>query len=152
MTQKPSKPLGSEDISAVEFVKEMLKGDPTYGINFDRIQWDFEKKQYVIVEFLLCDEKQFPRGITPYTSHPNRYFDQNAQKFISLWRMAQDLNARLYLVNYSKKGTQFEDQVLAMTVKNVNEKEDPPVVTEDTKLKRSEFSDWFRDLNRKGSR
>lgn len=152
MTEKPSKPLGSEDVSAVEFVKELLQGDVTYGINFDRIQWNSEEEKYVIVEFLLCDEQQFPRGITPYTSHPNRYFYKNAQKFISLWGLAKDLKAKLYLVNYSKKGTEFGNQVLLMEVLDVDEKRAPPVTTKDTKFTRDEFSDWFRKLNRKGSR
>ena len=80
-----SKPLGYDDTSAFEFVKEILAGDPTYAINFDRIQWDSDYGGYVIVEFLLCDEKQFERGITPYTSHPNRYFDIHTSHN-SFWR------------------------------------------------------------------
>jgi len=143
--------LGIEDTSAFEFVKEMLQGDPTYGINFDRIQWDSEEERYVIVEFLLCDEQQFSRGITPYTSHPNRYFRQNAQKFISLWRLTQKLEAKLYLVNYSKRGTEFENEVLLMEVLNVNERESAPVKTKDKKFTRKEFFKWFRELNLRGS-
>ncbi|MFX0010429.1 MAG: hypothetical protein ACFE9R_08955 [Candidatus Hermodarchaeota archaeon] len=146
-----SKPLGSEDKSAANFVIEILKGDPTYGINFDRIQWDSEDERYVIVEFLLCDEKQFSRGVTPYRSHPNRYFHLNAQKFISLWKIAQSLNAKLYLVNYSKKGTKYEDQVLLMEVTDVDEEDDKgPVKTNKTRFNREEFSSWFRELNRRG--
>ena len=38
-----SKPLLSGDDSADEFVRECLKGDPTYGINFDRIQTNLIK-------------------------------------------------------------------------------------------------------------
>ena len=151
MTKKPSKPLGIEDTSAFEFVKEMLQGDPTYGINFDRIQWDSEEERYVIVEFLLCDERQFGWGITPYTSHPNRYFQKNAQKFISLWGLAQELDAKLYLVNYSKRGTKFENEVLLMEVLNVDEHGRPPVQTKDKKFARNEFSKWFRALNSRGA-
>jgi len=151
MPRTPSKRLGIEDTSAFEFVKEMLQGDPTYGINFDRIQWDSEEERYVIVEFLLCDEQQFSRGITPYTSHPNRYFRQNAQKFISLWRLTQKLEAKLYLVNYSKRGTEFENEVLLMEVLNVNERESAPVKTKDKKFTRKEFFKWFRELNLRGS-
>lgn len=149
---KPSKQLGFEDTSAFEFVKEMLQGDPTYAINFDRIQWDSEENRYVIVEFLLCDEQQFDRGITPYTSHPNRYFQKNAQKFISLWDLAGELEAKLFLANYSKKGTKFDNQVLLMEVIDLNENREPPVKTKDTKFTRDEFSDWFRKLNLRGSR
>ena len=148
----PSKPLRIEDTSAFEFVKEMLKGDPTYGINFDRVQWDSQESRYVIVEFLLCDERQFSRGITPYTSHPNRYFHKNAQKFISLWTLALRLEAKLYLVNYSKKGTRYEDAVLLMQVLTVDPRARPPVRTKDTRYTRKEFSKWFRELNRRGSR
>ena len=50
-----SKPLGSEDKSGANFVIEMLNGDQIYGINFDRVQWDYNN-QYVIIEFLLCEE------------------------------------------------------------------------------------------------
>lgn len=146
-----SKPLKHDDTSAFEFVQEMLKGDPTCAINFDRIQWDNEEERYVIVEFLLCDEKQFSRGITPYTSHPNRYFHKNAQKFISLWKLAQRLDAKLYLVNYAKKGTKYEDQVLLMEVTNVDESDEKePVKTNNRKMTREEFSEWFRNLNRRG--
>lgn len=151
MPRTPSKPLGFEDTSSFEFVKEILQGDPTYGINFDRVQWDSKEERYVIVEFLLCAEKQFERGVTPYTSHPNRYFQKNAQKFISLWTLAQKLDAKLYLVNYSKRGTKFENQVLLMKVLNVNQHETPPVQTKDEKFTRNSFSKWFRELNSRGS-
>jgi len=146
-----SKPLKHDDTSAFEFVQEMLKGDPTCAINFDRIQWDNKEKRYVIVEFLLCDEKQFSRGITPYTSHPNRYFHKNAQKFISLWKLAQHIDAKLYLVNYAKRGTEYEDQVLLMEVTSVNEDgKKEPVKTINTEMTREKFSDWFRNLNSRG--
>ena len=39
MKESTSKPLEISDISGFEFSKEMLKGDPTFGINFDRIQY-----------------------------------------------------------------------------------------------------------------
>ena len=151
MTKTGSKPLGIEDTSAFEFVKEMLQGDPTYGINFDRVQWDSKEKQHVIVEFLLCDERQFERGITPYTSHPNRYFKINAQKFISLWGLAKKLDAKLYLVNYSKSGTAFEDEVLLMEVLDVDQRAGSPVQTKDRKFTGNEFSKWFRQLNSRGA-
>ncbi len=41
-------------------------------------------------------------------------------KFISLWKIAQELNALLYLVNYSKKDTEYEDEVLVMKVLSVD--------------------------------
>ncbi len=144
-----SKPLGSVDESGAAFAMEMLKGDPTYAINFDRIQWDSDYNGYVIIELLLTDEKQV---VTPYSSHPNRYFYKNSRKFISLWEIAQDLGAKLYLVNYAKKGTAHEDKVLLMEVQNVNKDKQPHVETINTRFTREEYSDWFRALNRRGSK
>lgn len=148
-----SKPLSHSDDSGAEFVIEMLKGDPTFAVNFDRVQWDGKNNCYVIVEYLLCDEAQFSKGVTPYTSHPNRYFRKNARKFISLWQIAKDLNAKLLLVNYAKQGTAYADQVLAMKVNDVNPSDpDAPVKTTDKKFTRERFSAWFRKLNQRGKR
>lgn len=147
-----SKPLGHGDDSATEFVIEMLKGEPTFAINFDRVQWDSKNNCYVIIEYLLCDESQFAKGITPHTSHPNRYFHKNAQKFISLWQVANDLHAILFLVNYSKKGTLHENQVLVMKVEEVRAETAAPVKTIDKKCTRDEYSTWFRNLNKRGKR
>lgn len=144
-----SKPLGSVDESGAAFAMEMLRGDPTFGINFDRVQWDSEYNGYVIIELLLTDERQV---VTPFSSHPNRYFHKNSRKFISLWEIAQNLGAKLYLVNYAKKGTTHEDEVLLMEVKNVDKEKQPHVETINTRFKRGEFSDWFRSLNNRGSR
>lgn len=146
-----SKPLEHGDSSAFEFVKELLAGDETYAINFDRIQWDSKLKQYVIVEFLLCDEKQFKRKITPITSHPNKYFHINSMKFISLWKLTQLIGAKLFLVNYSKKGTKYEDEILLMEVEYIDENKSPPVKTLDFAFgSRQAFSEWFRKLNKRG--
>ena len=145
-----SKPLKLEDISAFNFVKESLKGNPTSGINFDRIQYDYINENYVIIEYLLCDEKQFSRGVTPFTSHPNRYFFKNSMKFISLWKITQELNASLYLVNYSKKDTKFENEVLVMKVLNVDKNKKEPVLSENIKMNRLEFSNWLIKLNSQG--
>jgi hypothetical protein len=146
-----SKPLGTEDKSGTKFVMELLNGDPTYGINFDRIQWSTKDNRYIIVELLFCEEKQFERGITPYSSHPNRYFHLNKMKFISLWKIARDLNAILYLVNYSNKESEHGDEILLMTVVNIDEEnKQTPVITVNKQFTRKEFSRWFRDLNKLG--
>jgi hypothetical protein len=145
-----SKSLEHSDQSGFEFTKELLSNDPTYAINFDRIQWDNTINKYVIVEHLLCDERQFERGITPFTSHPNKYFRFNKHKFISLWAMAQKIGAVLYCVNYSKKGTSYENEVLLLEVTNVDENSVLPVITINTKFTRDEFATWFRKLNKRG--
>ncbi len=153
-----SKALENSDQSGFDFVQEMLDGDETYGINFDRVQWDNKIGKYIIIELLLCEETQ---KVTPYSSHPNRYFHSrpekgikgNAQKFISLWELSQCMNANLYLVNYAKKGTKFENEILLMWVKSVDKYNiETPVKTKDEKMTRVEFSKRFREINLRGKR
>lgn len=139
-----SKPLVHDDSSGFHFAQEMLDGDITAAINFDRIQ-KHPKLGYIIFEYLLCEERQFSRNIHPYTSHPSRYWHLNSRKFISLWEVAKDLKATLYLVNYSKKGTRYEDEILLIKVIDLDsngiKKE------EKEKYTREEFKKWFRQLN-----
>ncbi len=138
-----SKPLGNEDESGFSFVKEILKGDPTYAINFDRLQKHLVQG-YVIFEFLLCEETQI---VNPFTSHPNRYWNKNAQKFISLFRVACDLKAVLYLVNYAKAGTKHEDKIKVIKVLDLDEVSG--ITNEESReFTREEFSDWFRNKNK----
>lgn len=136
-----SKSLGHEDESGFSFAKEMLAGDVTAGINFDRLQ-KHPQHGYIIFEFLLCEEKQV---VTPHTSHPRKYWHLNARKFISLWRVAKDLKAKLYLVNYAKKETKHEDEILLIEVLDVDES---GIKKENvTRMNRAQFSDYFRRLN-----
>jgi hypothetical protein len=137
-----SKPLGIEDESAFSFVKEILKGDSTYAINFDRLQ-KHPQRGYIIFEFLLCEETQM---VNPLTSHPNRYWNKNARKFISLFRVAQDLKATLYLVNYAKGGTKHQNSVKVLKVIEINE--GTGITKEESReFTRDQFSHWFRKLN-----
>lgn len=145
----PSKPLGSSDESGADFVREILAGDPTYAINFDRLQFDNTEKNYIIFEFLLCEESQDQWGITPFTSHPRRYWHKNSRKFISLWKAAQKLEARLFLVNYSKSGTKHAQEILVIEVLDLA---DTGILGEDvTQMTRGEFAEWFRKMNRKAA-
>jgi len=137
-----SKPLGHDDESGFSFVREILRGDPTNAINFDRLQ-QHPKLGYLIFEFLLCDESQV---VTPNTSHPNKYWHKNSRKFISLWEATQGLNATLYLANYAKLGTKHEDKI---TVIKVLEIDISKGITKEQKkdFTRTEFGEWFRKLN-----
>ncbi|WP_423060055.1 hypothetical protein PY144_27215 (plasmid) [Bacillus cereus] len=136
-----SKALGIDDTSGFAFAKEMLGGDVTAAINFDRIQKVSATGEYIIFEYLLCEEHQW---VNPYTSHPRRYWHKNSRKFLSLCEIASDLEATLYLVNYAKKGTKHEDKVLVMEVVSATAE---GIETKDTELTREEFSQWFRNLN-----
>ncbi len=137
-----SKPLGSDDVSGFDFVKEILDGDPTCAVNFDRLQYH-PMHGYIIFEFLLCEESQ---NVSPYTSHPSKYWHLNSQKFISLYKVAKDLPGKLILVNYAKKGTKHEDEVLVIEVIELDT--DGIIDEKVTQMNRESFANWFRKLNR----
>ncbi len=137
-----SKSLKHDDSSGFDFAQEMLCGDITAAINFDRIQ-KHPVKGYIIFEYLLCEEDQ---TVTPFTSHPNRYWNKNSRKFIALWNIAKDLDATLFLVNYAKKGTKHEDEVRLILVEDIDNKKG--ITKERTfEMTRKQFSDWFRKIN-----
>lgn len=137
-----SKALSHADDSGFVFVQEMLAGDPTAAINFDRLQYH-PKYGYIIFEYLLCDEKQ---KVSPFTSHPKRYWSKNKNKFISLFNAAQALNAKLYLINYAKKGTKHEDEILVIRVEDMNDSGITKEIV--TGMTRDEFQKYFRKLNK----
>lgn len=139
--KKLSKRLGHNDESGFEFSKELLGLDSTAAINFDRLQ-KHPIYGYIIFEYLLCEETQ---TVTPYTSHPNKYWNKNSRKFLALWRAKLDFNAKLYLVNYAKKGTRAEDEVLIIEVLDMDE----TGITKEIRKKynRHNFADKFRKLN-----
>lgn len=140
-----SKALGHDDESGFQFAQEMLAGDVTAAVNFDRFM-RHPQQGFIIMEYLLCEEDQMLKhNTTPYTSHPNRYWIRNKRKFLSLWRAALDLRGTLYLVNYAKKGTEFEDQILLIKVNGMNEK--GIFDEEQTRFTRNGFQGWFRKLN-----
>ena len=67
--------------------------------------------------------------------------------------MLQDrekFNADLILINYSKKNTKYENQVLLMEVIDIEDKIDNPVSTKNQKLTREDFSLWLRKINKLG--
>jgi hypothetical protein len=137
-----SKPLSHDDESGFFFVREMLAGNPTYAINFDRLQ-KHPQRGYIIFEFLLTDEAQF---VNPNTSHPNKYWHKNSRKFVALWQASRDLKATLFLVNYAKQGTKHQDKVTAIKVLDL----DPLTgITKEQRrdFTRLEFGEWFRRLN-----
>lgn len=141
-----SKVLGHDDESGFQFAKEMLAGDVTAAVNFDRFM-RHPQQGFIIMEYLLCEEDQMKKhNTTPYTSHPNRYWDKNKRKFLSLWRAALDLRGTLYLVNYAKKDTEFEDQILLIKVKSMGE--NGIYKDECTEFTRDDFQKWFRNLNK----
>ena len=138
-----SKALSKDDESGFEFVKEILDGDVTCAINFDRLQ-KHPINGYIIFEYLLCEEAQ---KVNPHTSHPNRYWHKNSRKFISLFNVSKDLPAKLILVNYAKKGTLHEDKIKVIEVIGIDESKGI-TVEKVTDMTRDRYKEWFRKLNK----
>lgn len=111
------------DDSGVELTKALLNGDQTMGVDLDLAHFVESTNEFLIFEFLFRDKKQ-PAHITTITSHPMRYSwndkskTDNRQKFISLWRVKQKLNGRLFLVNYSDS---TKDKISVMEVLELDE-------------------------------
>ena len=61
-----SKALVHDDESGFLFAKEMLAGDVTAAVNFDRFM-KHPEKGFIIMEYLLCEEEQMQKHNTYYT-------------------------------------------------------------------------------------
>lgn len=144
---RKSKPLKNADTSGFDFIKEMLHGDLNAGTDgFDRVM-KHPKHGYMFFELLRCNEQQADVGITPHTSHPNKYWNIAYRKFLSQWNLYKSINgkASYYLVNYAGKGEKYEDQIKLMKVKEFDINKG--LKTKDSLLTREEFSNWLRTIN-----
>lgn len=121
-----------EDNTAFSLSKSLLNSDVTNGVNFDKILFDDKKQKCFILEYLLCEEIQ---KVSPYSSHPNKYFYKNSQKFVTLFNISRILNSELFLLNYAKPFTKHAKQMLLMKVLDVKKSGKEPVKTENYKLK-----------------
>lgn len=130
-----------DNFSNFEFSREMLEEDNSAAIKFDIIQHHPEKG-YMIFSYIPCKTEKY---ITPYTSHPKRYWNYKKNELLNLWKIASDLKAVLYLVNYAKAGTEYADEVLLIEVQDM----DDNGITKENQIKhtRSSFSKWFRQIN-----
>jgi hypothetical protein len=123
--------LRSDD-SAFAVSKACLANEVTYGFNLDKLIYNDKTKEVYLFELLLCDEAQ---SVTPWTSHPNKYFRKNAMKFINLVKVADELKTSLYLINYAKPQTKAEKEILFMKVLSLNvNNSTTPLLTEDKKI------------------
>jgi hypothetical protein len=133
------------DDSGIQFQQEMLKGNPSAAINFDCIMYH-PIVGATIFELLQVSAEAQEMGITPYNSHPNRYWFKNKLKFISLWNYMQDARGSLILVNYAPKGTKCEDMVGILKVLDAT---DDGLSTRRTEWSREQFSDWYINYNKR---
>ncbi len=97
--------------------KYLLNKYVTYGFNIDQIIYNEKSQEIYLFEYLLCESSQ---TVTPYESHPNRYFSNNSQKFITLFKFSSQFHLPLYLLNYAKPYTTHQDKILFMKVLNVD--------------------------------
>ena len=153
MNKPQSKPLGHSDESGFKFSKEIMCGEPIFGINIDSILYRTDKNRYCVFELLRCSETQH---VTPFTSDPNKYFFSNKErgiigngrKFEALWKITKALNAELYLINYADLETKHGDKVRIMQVSSVNRKRrNRPITFISKNVTRATYSRWFRNLN-----
>lgn len=141
-----SKELTHDDESGFHFAKEMLDGDGTAAINFDRLQKHIDK--YIVFEYLRTKEEQFEKtGTTPFTSHPDKYWEENPYKFPALWDAVQKLDATLYLVNYAKPEEKFANEIRLMVVDWID-KGAHKVHEKTYYFSRKAFQHWFRAMNK----
>jgi hypothetical protein len=143
-----SKAIGKSDDDAKVLIIEALAGDHTYGFDIDSIYYIEAEQQWVVIEFLKCDHQ----SVRPAKSHPRRYW-YNWRKFASLWRLAQRLNAELYLVNYEAEAHATAQGRAAREFAVIRVLEMTPTETggitkeEIEVLDFAGFSRWFRSIN-----
>lgn len=137
-----SKPLGKVDDSGAAFLIKSLAGDSGRNFDVDSIFYLNRdgRDSWIIFEFLKCET--FPVD----KSHPNRYFNKNGRKFLSLWALCNSLrsngmSADLYLINYDDNCEVIKKmKVVAMS--------DSGVETQDELMSFEKWSTDFRKLNR----
>ena len=93
--------------------------------------------KWVVFEFLRCVT------VRPFNSHPRRYWYKNKRKFISLWKLKEQLDADLFLVNYEDSREQFlKIKVLDLNPEGIQEEE-----TEE--MDKTKFFSYFKEVNRR---
>ncbi len=141
-----SKVIGKVDDSSKQFIIECLDNDKTGGFDIDSIYK--VKDRWILFEYLKCDT------MPPEKSDP-KYYPYNWRKFYSLYSISKELNADLYLVNYSYED-EWKNQVKLMKVtdfdlekaKSNKNKHCEYMKFKSTVLTKQKFSDWLRKINK----
>lgn len=124
-----------------DFSKILLRGDVTYGTNMDCIFYSEKHQRHICMEFLLCEEQQ---RVTPHTSHPNRYWNKNKQKFMSIYSIQEYFKIPLLLVNYAKEGTRHAEEILVMQIEGIDKNDVNPLLTKNYPTTREKFQQSIR--------
>lgn len=141
--------IDDDDDNGLTLTKELLNGLTTKGFDFDLFQYIESTGETVIYEFL----KNETNYIKNYTANPMRYcwtgkFNDNKQKFISLWNAKEKLNGRLFLINYS------EDIEEGIGVSEILELDNNRGLLQENKynLTYDEFIAWMIEMNNYNSK
>src|SRR5690625_160956 len=133
------------DDNGLNLTKSLLHNDSTKGFDLDLFQYISSTNEYVIYEFL----KRENQHINNIQAHPMRYcwtrrWNDNKQKFISLWKMKEYLNARLILVNYSDNPS---EKISLIEVLNIDTNIG---ITSENKycMSRNVFLGWLHDTQK----
>lgn len=89
-----SKKISKIDDSSKKFIMDCLGNNNTYGFDIDSIY--FVDGQWYLFEYLKCENEY----MNPHTSNP-KYYPWNYKKFLSLYKIKNELNGKLFLINYS---------------------------------------------------
>lgn len=132
-----------EDDCGLEITKQMLENNATRGFDLDLCTKISNTNETLIFEFLKRDNNY----VTNITAHPMRYcwtgtFRDNKKKFIGLWKAKENLNARLFLVNYSDN--EKED----ISISEILELSEEVGILEENKYVMSitVFKQWLKDI------
>ena len=111
----------------------------------------------MIFEFLKFESEH----ISFVDSHPNRYWNKNKRKFLSLWALTKSLseanfNAQLWLVNYDEE----REKIKLMKVRDIQTETDHKwlcngketnhpnhIISNDTVMSFNEFKEKFQKFN-----
>lgn len=104
-----SKPLRKTDEEGKQLIIDLLGDEHTHGGDVD--SYYYTPQGWVFLELLKCD------AVHPFNSHPNRYWF-NSKKFVTLWALVQQVNGKLYLVNYERTHRDFRVMLVAHVNRN----------------------------------
>lgn len=97
------------------------------------------KKINALIHSLPC------KSVTPWKSHPNRYWSKDGLKFITLLLKANANQAELYLVNYATDGLgRGADEIKVINVQAIDPQKG--IEGKDTCLTRRDFETWYKKL------
>lgn len=130
------------DNSSFALSKACLNNEPTFGFNVDKILFFEAQNEIYLFEYLLCEAQQ---KVNPYTSHPNRYFHKNSQKFINLSSFSEAIFSPMYFLNYAKESSPYYGNILFMKLQKIDPNCPTPVLTTNAKTTNSNLYNQLRN-------